>query len=153
MADEERLLELFKYHPYLIDDELENFELIFRRYPNGTQPDLLFYKPNPPCEIVIVEIKSGAIDHNAVNQIYSYIRKERDYDDCDNIRGIIIGRSISDNAVKLLQQISENKNINISVKILGRDVPEKVKFCIKCRRANWLNVQECKYCGNKKFFT
>ncbi len=153
MADEERLLELFKCHPYLIDDELENFELIARTYRNGTQPDLLFYKHNPPCEIVIVEIKSGAIDHNAVNQIYSYIRKERNYSGCGNIRGIIIGRTISDNAVKLLQQISENKNINISVKILGQDVPEKVKYCIKCRKANWFNAQKCKYCGNQKFFT
>lgn len=151
MTDEKRLLELFKHHPYLIDDKLEYFELIDRGYPNGTQPDLRFYKPPPHCEIIIVEIKSDIIDHNAVNQICSYIREEKSYSDCSNVRGIIIGRSISDNAVKLLQQISEN--MDVSIKIVGRDVPEKVKFCTKCRKANWFNAQKCKYCGNQKFFT
>ena len=145
--NESQLSLLLGQYPYLIDEKLVSFKLVERTYPDGTRPDLLFYKQDP-CEVVVIELKRDVIDHNAVNQIYGYIQKEKVYHQDCNIYGILIGKKISDFAVKLLQQLREK----IDVKLIGKDIPEKVKFCTKCRKANRHDVQICKYCGHQKFF-
>jgi len=144
MLKEKDIYDIIRYYPYLVDDQLKNLKLENRIYPDGTKPDFVFSSEKIS---IIIEVKKDIIDRSAVNQIYSYINKEKELKGIDNVRGILIGQYLSEQAQRLIDKLN-----CITVKILEKDVPLKIKICARCRLANSYYIQTCKYCGSKDFF-
>lgn len=125
--------------------DLDEKQMVF---DDDTRTDITFSNED---EIIIVELKKGAIDHGALNQLLHYLRKTSSIEKGKRkISGILVGASINDK-IELLKNIKES-GFDIKLKVYGKDVPTIIKFCEKCRRATSVSDTICRYDGCKKFF-
>jgi len=147
----ERAIEEILFHfPYLIDRRLkpsyvEDRQVVFE---DGTRVDLKF---EGPSDIFIIEIKKGPVDLKTYYQLTHYMNEvylkvgER-----KKIIGVAIGHGISDYSE--IQDSISKYPYEIQLRQLGKDIPTRLKFCTKCRRANGASVNECWNCGCGDFF-
>ncbi|MCM3204001.1 endonuclease NucS domain-containing protein [Paenibacillus illinoisensis] len=84
---------LIASQPNILDDNylLEGSQIVFS---DDSRLDLLL-KDTTNNEYIVVEIKKGAIDRNALNQIKHYIKQCQKELGLSNVKGILIGSSIS----------------------------------------------------------
>ena len=130
---EARIEDLLFAYPYLIHPGLKNPRRQ-RWLSPGSRADLYFETPG---KIVLVEIKRGCIDEDAVDQILRY-RKEITVTGC-RFQGLLVGRSVSDAA---LVRIRKLKQVLCYLE-LGRDVPTRIVICKSCRQARDARVSRC----------
>ena len=139
---------IIKLYPYLLDPELENAKLKYERiYDNGHRADFVFYL-EILNKIIVVEVKKGIIDDNALNQILLYICKEEQENPTSTVIGYLVGRAITSTVKEKLSKELEGK---IEFKAIEFDVPIKVKICRRCRKANDLRAKICEWCGSREF--
>ena len=142
--------EILFHFPYRIDDRLKPSYVEERQviFDDGTRADL---RIESPTDIFVVEIKKGMLDLGTFYQLTHYINEiYLKVGDSKGIIGIMVGLEISDPST-IKEKISKYR-YEIRVKLLGRDIPTKLKFCTKCRKANAISRKECWYDGHTVFF-
>lgn len=150
-AFQERTIEEILFHfPYLIDERLKPSYIEERQvmFEDGTRADLKF---ESPTDIFVVEIKKGMLDLGSFYQLTHYMNEiYSKVGDRKRIIGIMVGLGISDSSV-IKEKISSYR-YEVQFKLLGIDIPTKLKFCTKCRKANGISREKCWYDGNTTFF-
>lgn len=148
---QERPIEEILFHfPYLIDERLKPYYVEERQvmFDDGTRADLKF---ESPTDIFVIEIKKGILDMGTFYQLTHYMNEiYSKVGDTKRIIGIMVGQDISD-SLAIKEKISSYR-YEVQVKLLGADIPTKLKFCTKCRKANSISSKECWYNGNTTFF-
>lgn len=148
---QERTIEEILFHfPYLIDERLKPSYVEERQvmFDDGTRADLKF---ESVTDIFVVEIKKGILDIGTFYQLTHYMNEiYSKVGDTKRIIGIMVGQGISD-PLAIKEKIS-NYRYEVQVKLLGADIPTKLKFCTKCRKANGTSRKECWYDGHTAFF-
>jgi len=127
-------------YPYLISPELKR--PIRQKWVSGqSRTDLMFETGQLT---IIVEIKRGKITAGAVDQLLRYrmdLKIGR-----DRFRGILIGRGISAAA----EQRIERSTISLRYLGIGKEIPEHLVFCWKCRKARAHHMIKCPYDGSTR---
>lgn len=150
-AFQERTIEEILFHfPYLIDARLKPSYIEERQvmFDDGTRADLKF---ESPTDIFVVEIKKGMLDLGAFYQLTHYMNEIYSrVGDTKQIIGLLVGLDISD--LSVIEEKIVSYRYEVQLKLLGRDIPTKLKFCTKCRKANGISRKECWYDGHTTFF-
>lgn len=147
---ERTIEEILLHFPYLIDKRLKPSYAEERQvmFDDGTRADLKF---ETATEIFVVEIKKGMLDLGTFYQLTHYMNEiYSKVGDTKRIIGIMVGLGISDPS-DIEEKIS-NYRYEVQLKLLGREIPTKLKFCTKCRKANGISRKECWYDGHTTFF-
>lgn len=138
---------IIRNYPYLLGHELENLNLKHERiYQDNTRADFVFTNDD---RSIVVEVKKGQIDGESLRQALHYLDNEMRENPEKLLKGILIGRYASDTLKNEIQK----SRYEFEIKLLDVDIPTKIKICDKCRKANALFNNVCRYCGSRKFIT
>jgi len=138
ILDEEDLHELFFQHPHLLIGIGET--IVEKHHEFMIDQDSiadLYIKTN--TGEYVVEIKDEKIKRKDVVQALRYklkLSKRR------NLKVFIVGYDISHDAFEYAKQL------NIHVKIVGKNIPILLSVCNYCRKAYDANKSECPYCNH-----
>ena len=139
IGQEREIEELLFAYPYLVDPTLENprRQVVLN---NRLRLDLLFDLTDG--KKVVVELKRGKIGAAEVNQLQNY-RKELGL---RKTRGILVGSILTPEGEKRIQNLGSA----ISFRQIGRDVPIRIRVCLRCRRARSAAFDLCESDGTSE---
>jgi len=136
---------IIRNYPYLLGDEFDNLDLRHERiYQDRTRADFVFTDSNLS---VVVEVKKGPIDPRMLDQALHYLEKEKQENPSKCVKCLLVGTRTN----KAIERKINESNYRFEVKLLGSDVPTRIKICDRCRKANALSSQRCEYCNSARF--
>lgn len=145
---EEDLHEIFYRYPYLIVNEPNSIIKTIHEYELDTNsiPDIYIETKTKKyyCEVKIGKLKEKDL-YQAIRYLNTIQISNENYQNKEYYV-ILIGMSISN----YLEEKAKRKGIKIMV--IGKDIPDSIKICKKCRKAfDYKNIN-CVFCNSQEIF-
>jgi RecB family endonuclease NucS len=140
LRHEQQLENLLSLYPDLIEPNLGRLQRQKHLSP-GSKVDLIFDNEKI---ITVVELKRGAFDLSALQQLLRYLRilARRG----KKVRGIGIGSHLETDAAKAIAKAP----FSLSFKALDQDVPVSILVCLACRHVRGHRVLRCPQCQDTR---
>ncbi|MHA1381484.1 MAG: endonuclease NucS domain-containing protein [Candidatus Helarchaeota archaeon] len=131
---------LYQTHPYLIDPRFSRENIQYQYpLPSGFADIVAFLETT----IIVVELKINKIIPQDILQLNGYMEDLQKKFPKKEISGMIIGKKPTRSKEFLVNSL----NFHVDFKILGVDIPIKIKICKNCRKANHNKNVKCVFCS------